>query len=584
VKRPRTWWTFGACAGVVVAALGWITYVSLDLEAREREARGQARFQETLRLALWRMDSALSPVIAREAARPYFHYAPFYAEELAFNAALASVEQGKRLIPSPLLAERSEHFRIHFQIAPDGSFSSPQAPVGIQCDVAVGNDVCTPAQIDSAKGLLQAAAALVRRERVLAEIERASPEGFADRQGDENWSQETVQEFNVRQQAASRVRSSAQASKLLKGGPSPAESVEQGALVPIWLHNGDAPSPELFLCRVVQIGKRKTVQGIWMDWEKAQDLALGEVRDLLPQAALLPAFGLESPPIDRLLATIPAVLVPGAAPQGAAAFFTPARAVLALAWAACLGAALAAGAALRAALDLGERRGQFVSAVTHELRTPLTTFRLYSQMLADGMVKDEKARGEYLATLKDESERLSRVVENVLLYARVESGRKARGEVREAEDLLAGISPRLEQLARDAGMSLSVDGEDLRGAVLEVDPQALEQILQNLVDNSAKYARGSDDPTIRLTARASGSCVEILVRDHGPGIPEGDRSRVFAPFHRGNREVEIAAAGLGLGLSLSRGLARQWGGELELVSTGGDGAAFRLTLPLAKRG
>src|SRR5690606_23556726 len=83
----------------------------------------------------------------------------------------------------------------------------------------------------------------------------------------------------------------------------------------------------------------------------------------------------------------------------------------------------AIGLVLRASMDLSDRRGRFVSAVTHELRTPLTTFCLYTEMLADGVVAREEARREYLSTLKDESRRLARIVENVLAYARLGEGR-----------------------------------------------------------------------------------------------------------------------------------------------------------------
>ena len=97
-----------------------------------------------------------------------------------------------------------------------------------------------------------------------------------------------------------------------------------------------------------------------------------------------------------------------------------------MAWGAVLLAALAAGLTLRSVIDFGARRSRFASAVTHELRTPLTTFRMYSEMLAEGMVSDPARQIEYHRTLRDESARLAGLVENVLAYAQVEEGRAAR--------------------------------------------------------------------------------------------------------------------------------------------------------------
>ena len=180
MRRPaRTWWAFAACAALVLSALGWITHLALGLETREREARAQARFQETLRIALLRMDSALAPLIAREAARPYFHYAPFYAEELAFQNVRPSLAQAEVLVPSPLLRERHDLFRLHFQISPDGQFTSPQAPVGDQCDAAVGNAICPAPAVAEARELLARVSSFVRREEVLPELSRGAPWGGA---------------------------------------------------------------------------------------------------------------------------------------------------------------------------------------------------------------------------------------------------------------------------------------------------------------------------------------------------------------------------------------------------------------------
>jgi len=239
------------------------------------------------------------------------------------------------------------------------------------------------------------------------------------------------------------------------------------------------------------------------------------------------------------------------------------------------------GLALRAAIDLGERRGNFVSAVTHELRTPLTTFRLYSEMLADDMVPDEETRREYLSTLRSEAERLCHLVDNVLVFARVEEGRlRARREEARVGDILERCAQRLENRARRSNMELVLDGGAGELCIVRVDAEAIEQILFNLVDNSCKYAAGADDRRIHVTTADAGSFVEVHVSDHGPGVSPEDEKRIFEPFHRAEIHAAGPAPGVGLGLALSRRLARAMGGDLQLDRSHPHGAAFVLSLPV----
>ena len=150
--------------------------------------------------------------------------------------------------------------------------------------------------------------------------------------------------------------------------------------------------------------------------------------------------------------------------------WTPGRTLLAIAWAALLGTALTVALTLRSALTFGDRRARFASAVTHELRTPLTTFRMYSEMLAKGMVTDPARQQQYLATLHSESDRLARLVENVLGYARIEDGRfTARIERVTLGDLIARVRPVLERRAADAEFQLDIQ---LEGSDVTVNAQA----------------------------------------------------------------------------------------------------------------
>jgi signal transduction histidine kinase len=259
------------------------------------------------------------------------------------------------------------------------------------------------------------------------------------------------------------------------------------------------------------------------------------------------------------------------APKVGEAAVGPVGATLYVAWAGVLAAIAAVGLVVRAIIDLGERRGRFVSAVTHELRTPLTTFCLYSEMLADDMVRDEKSKREYLTTLKRESQRLAKIVENVLCYARLAEVRaSAQTQALDAGELLDRVTPALARRAAEAGMQLVVETNSARGVTIDVDPQTVERILTNLVDNACKYARGyavsgvAEDHRIHLVTHAAPGRLEIRIADHGPGIPRAHRRKVFRPFSRAGIGEAHAAPGLGLGLSLARGLARELGGDLRL--------------------
>src|SRR6185503_18955163 len=125
----------------------------------------------------------------------------------------------------------------------------------------------------------------------------------------------------------------------------------------------------------------------------------------------------------RMLGSVPVMLKSRCPMIAAGPLFTPARTTLGITWLSVLGAIIATAITLRASIAFGEKRSRFASAVTHELRTPLTTFRMYSEMLAEGMVRDEAQRRTYLETLKTESSRLATLVENVLSYALLEDGR-----------------------------------------------------------------------------------------------------------------------------------------------------------------
>jgi signal transduction histidine kinase len=346
-----------------------------------------------------------------------------------------------------------------------------------------------------------------------------------------------------------------------------------GVSRPLWI------GERLLLARRVTWNGETFVQGCWLDWPKIKTRLLAEAVDLLPEADLAPVKDDAAADPGRMLAGLPVRLIVGeAAVVGAVG---PAlRTALWMGWGAVLLATAAAAALLHGVMTLSERRAAFVSSVTHELRTPLTTFRMYAEMLARGMVPDAQRRQEYFHTLEREAERLTLLVENVLAYARLERGRKPQAiECVTLKTLLDRIEPRLAHRAAQAGMQCEVHiSPDAADVEFTTDLNVAEQILFNLVDNSAKYAREAADRRIHVDASRDGTWMKIAVRDHGPGISHARSSRTMRAFGKSAQESADTAPGVGLGLALCRRLARQLRGRLEIDRNAERGATVVLSL------
>jgi len=361
------------------------------------------------------------------------------------------------------------------------------------------------------------------------------------------------------------------------------------AIEPVWVDDASG-APRLVLVR----RSGSTTHGVVIDWDALRAELGALVEDLFPTPTLAPPA--DDSDVGPRLATLPVAFAPGGAVALPPDRWTPALIAVLITWVAAVGAIGAVGLALRAVMNLSDRRGRFVTAVTHELRTPLTTFRLYAQMLADGMVTDESVRREYLGTLRRESDRLTGIVENVLEYARLARVRGSRGAASgerpiSAGELMARLVPPASRRAEESGMDLVVSDElgDAREETMTLDPHAVERVVLNLVDNACKYAAPDHDPgaeveerdtRIHLDARVDDGALTLLVADHGPGVAPRERRRVFGEFRRGSDRRTRDRAGLGLGLALSRGLAREMGGDLTLVHRRGHGAEFELRIPI----
>jgi len=230
-------------------------------------------------------------------------------------------------------------------------------------------------------------------------------------------------------------------------------------------------------------------------------------------------------------------------------------------------------------VQFAERRNNFVSAVTHELKTPLTAIRMYAEMLRDGIVNTDVKRDECYATITDESERLSRLIDNVLEFSRLERGRREMSwTVGSVGPVLGEAAETLRPHAEREGFSLRVEVERGLPAV-RFDRDALLQVLFNLVDNAMKYARQSSTRTVVLTARTEDARVVVGVRDFGPGVPPRHLKRIFEPFYRSENELTRSAKGTGIGLALVKELAESMGAGVRGANPSDGG--FRVDLSFA---
>ncbi|MGZ5352793.1 MAG: sensor histidine kinase, partial [Actinomycetota bacterium] len=225
--------------------------------------------------------------------------------------------------------------------------------------------------------------------------------------------------------------------------------------------------------------------------------------------------------------------------------------------------------------ELNRMKGEFVAVVSHELRTPVTALMGYAKTLRQpGFAEDVAMREEFLERMERQSDRLLRLVENLLTASNLENNRLpvAIGRVL-FEDLVREI---LEGLANEASrMQVSIT-EDL--PVLLTDRQVLSRVLQNLVDNALKYS--PDGSPCELAAHAEDDRLVFSVRDHGIGIPEDELPKIFDRFYQVDSSSTRTFRGAGLGLSLVQDLLHHIGGTIEVESAPGEGSRFMVSLPV----
>jgi signal transduction histidine kinase len=240
---------------------------------------------------------------------------------------------------------------------------------------------------------------------------------------------------------------------------------------------------------------------------------------------------------------------------------------------------------VRAQVKLAGKKDDFISAVSHELRTPLTSIRMYSEMLEKNWVKSQDKLAEYYRNMRQESERLSRLVENVLDFARLQKGRKRYAfRLGSLNDCVGEVVEMMRPYAEQRGFTIHTDFAPMGHTPFDKD--AVTQIVVNLIDNAVKYASGAADKTIAVRTRSEGGFVVIEVEDHGPGVPHRQRKKVFEEFYRFEAkpadkdptQSPAPTTGTGLGLTLVKRFAEAHGGFVQIDSARPAGAIFRVAL------
>jgi len=223
------------------------------------------------------------------------------------------------------------------------------------------------------------------------------------------------------------------------------------------------------------------------------------------------------------------------------------------------------------------QKTSFVSNVSHELKTPLTSIRMYAELLDEGRVKSTEKIAKYLKVIVSESQRLTRLVNNVLDFSRLEQGRKKY----HLQDL--DITQCVRESIENQRLRINKAGINIEQivpqepVVVKMDRDVLEQVLLNLIDNVIKYAATGKELKIEL--KAGTPFCEIRVMDRGPGVPRSHKQRIFEKFHRVDDSLTADQPGSGLGLSIAKKLLKDLGGDITFEPRRDGGSCFIVRLP-----
>jgi signal transduction histidine kinase len=231
--------------------------------------------------------------------------------------------------------------------------------------------------------------------------------------------------------------------------------------------------------------------------------------------------------------------------------------------------------------ELDRMKDDFMSSVTHELRTPLTSIRAFSEILLDSPDMEIAERQNFLGIITSETERLTRLVNQVLDMAKIESGRSEwQNEELDMREVIEQSIASTSQLYRDKGVALATD---FAGNVPSIvaDRDRLIQVMLNLLSNAVKFVpTGTGRVAVRLGLQ--GGDLRVDVQDNGAGIRKEDQPIIFEKFRQAGDVMTDKPQGTGLGLPISRQIIEHFGGRLWVDSEPGRGATFSFTLPLSE--
>ncbi len=236
---------------------------------------------------------------------------------------------------------------------------------------------------------------------------------------------------------------------------------------------------------------------------------------------------------------------------------------------------------LRSEMALAKQKTTFVANVSHELKTPLTSIKMFAEMLKERRQSDETKKEKYLDLMVSETDRLTRLINNVLDFSRTEQGKKQYTFKKEnivalCRELLEGQRLRLE----NGGFVVNfiTDSNEL---FLDIDAEAIKQALINLLSNAEKYSDGGKNIDLEITHSSKDACIHI--KDRGKGVPAKEIQKIFKEFYRVDDSLTSRVKGTGLGLTIASRIAKDHGGDIIYKARESGGSIFTLILPFTAR-
>jgi signal transduction histidine kinase len=231
-------------------------------------------------------------------------------------------------------------------------------------------------------------------------------------------------------------------------------------------------------------------------------------------------------------------------------------------------------------VNLLNLKSEFIASVSHEFKTPLTSIGGIVERFLEDEVKDQEKAKEYYRILRHDSERLKRLVKNILDFTKIEEGkREYKLESTDIVELICREIESFEKENKSDGFKVGIEIDDNIPSVF-ADEEAMRQALHNILDNAAKFS--GQEKKINLQIVRKENSVEIAVRDRGIGIPDNEQKKIFEKFYRGKQASSVSPTGTGLGLTLVKHIMDAHGGDIIIRSKPGEGSCVSLILPIRK--